>query len=221
MTLGFPSGSKNFCKLLCVSWEVFVSHGYAWIHWVAKSCTTTAYRWLFRDSQFSLRTLWSAVIKSPNFSARGTASPLRLLHGAIVILVFWQISQFRSLGNEHKHCAFPVPLSSQVLWKTHEKSSQVRPSSPPRDSLWILATILANQTTGLRVLARCPHFYWVSEFLAGSGDKSPCACSLTFSLRVVARRIVEFSESCDDDVGDVGVAKLEEPVNKPGTTSDT
>ena len=57
---------------------------------------------------------------------------------------------------------------------------------------------------GLRVLARCPHFYWVFEFLAGSGDKSPCACSLTFSLRVVAGRIVEFSESCDDDVGDVG-----------------
>ena len=29
MTLGFLSGSKNFCKLLCVSWEVFVLHGYA------------------------------------------------------------------------------------------------------------------------------------------------------------------------------------------------
>ena len=42
-------------------------HGYAWIHWVAKSCTTTAYRWLFRDSQLSLRTLWSAVINSPKF----------------------------------------------------------------------------------------------------------------------------------------------------------
>ena len=35
----------------------------AWIHWVAKSCSTTAYQWLFRDSQHSLRTLWSAVIK--------------------------------------------------------------------------------------------------------------------------------------------------------------
>ena len=32
-------------------------HGCAWIHWVAKSCTTTAYRWLFRDSHLSLRTL--------------------------------------------------------------------------------------------------------------------------------------------------------------------
>ena len=65
---------------------------------MAKSCTTTADRWLFRDSQFSLRTLWSAVIKSPKISARGTAPPLRLLHGALVILVRLQISQFRSLG---------------------------------------------------------------------------------------------------------------------------
>ena len=37
-------------------------------------------------------------IKSPNFSARGTAPPLRLLHGALVILVRLQISEFRSLG---------------------------------------------------------------------------------------------------------------------------
>ena len=46
----------------------------------------------------SLRTLRSAVIKPPNLSARGTASPLRLLHGALVILVGLQISQFQSLG---------------------------------------------------------------------------------------------------------------------------
>ena len=98
MTFGFLSGSRNFCKLLWVSCEVLFLHGYAWIHWVARSCTTTAYRWLFRDSQLSLRTLWSAVIKSPKLSARGTASPLRLLHGALVILVRLQISQFRSLG---------------------------------------------------------------------------------------------------------------------------
>ena len=67
MTLGFLSGSKNFCKLLWVSWEVFVLHGYDWIHWVAKSCTSNAYRWLFRDSQLSLRTLWSAVFKVTKF----------------------------------------------------------------------------------------------------------------------------------------------------------
>ena len=88
----------NFCKLLWVSCEVLFLQGYAWIHWAAGSCNTTAYRWLFRESQLSLRTLWSADIKSPKLSARGTASPLRLLHGALVILVRLQISQFRSLG---------------------------------------------------------------------------------------------------------------------------
>ena len=63
--------------------------------------STTAYRWLSLDSHPSLRTLWSAVIKSPNFSARGRASPVRLLPGALVILlrkadfaisVFWEVS---------------------------------------------------------------------------------------------------------------------------------
>ena len=52
----------------------------------------------FEISQPSLRTLWSVVIKSPKFSARGTAPPLRLLHGPLVMFVLWQISQFRSLG---------------------------------------------------------------------------------------------------------------------------
>ena len=121
MTLGFLSGSKNFCKLLWVSCEVFVLHGYAWIHRVAKSCTTTAYRWLFRDSQVSL---CSAVIKSPKLSARGTAPKLRLLHGNLVILVLWQISQFRSFDSDYEHCAYHNPHVSWMLGlKTlHEKN---------------------------------------------------------------------------------------------------
>ena len=80
--LGFLVGSKNFSKLLWVSWEVFVLQGYDWIHWVAKSCTTTANRTLFLDSQPSLGTLWSAVVKSPKCSALGTTVPVRLLQEA-------------------------------------------------------------------------------------------------------------------------------------------
>ena len=98
MTFGFSVGSENFRKLLSVSWEVFVLHGYDWIHRVAKSCTTTEYRWLFRDSHPSLRTSWSAVIKSPNFSAWGAESPVRLLQGALVILVRLHTSQLWSFG---------------------------------------------------------------------------------------------------------------------------
>ena len=60
-------------------------------------------RWLFRDSH-----LWSAV-KSPNFSAGGTASPVRFLQGALVILVHLQISQFRSFGKWIKTLCLPEP----------------------------------------------------------------------------------------------------------------
>ena len=50
------------------------------------------------DSHPSRRFLWSAVVKSPKFSALGTTVPVRLLQGALVILVRKQISQFLSLG---------------------------------------------------------------------------------------------------------------------------
>ena len=98
MTFGLSDGSWNFRKLLSVSWEVFVLHGYDFMHWVAKSCTEIAYRWLFPESPPSLKTLWSAVIKSSNFSARSTASPVRFLRRALVILVRLRTSQFWSLG---------------------------------------------------------------------------------------------------------------------------
>ena len=94
MTLGFLLGSRNFYTFLGFLW----SFTRICLDLLAKSCTTTAYRWLVRDSQLSLRTLWSGVIKSPKCAARDAASPLRLLHGALVILVRLQISQFRSLG---------------------------------------------------------------------------------------------------------------------------
>ena len=85
---GLFDGSRNFRKLISVSWEVSVSHGYDGIHWEATSCTTTAYRWLFRDSRPSLRILCSAVIKPPNLCARGKDPSLRLLHGTLVICGF-------------------------------------------------------------------------------------------------------------------------------------
>ena len=96
--LRLPIRLQELLQALLRFLRSFVLHGYDWIHWVAKSCTTTAYRWLFRDSPPSLRTLWSAVIESPKFSARGKTLPIRLLHGALVILVLWQISQFRTFG---------------------------------------------------------------------------------------------------------------------------
>ena len=165
--------SRNFFKLLWVSCEVLSLHGYAWIHWVARSCTTTAYRWLFRDSQLSLRTLWSAVIKSPKFTARGTASPLRLLHGALVILVRLPISQFRSLWK--RVWTLCLPKSSRLfVVGPKETSWEELAWEPPCNGIsssikfpWILAAIAESQdrqnTTGYPVLSWFP-FYLVLGF---------------------------------------------------------
>ena len=81
---------------------------------MAKSCTTIAYLWLFRDSPSSFRTLWSAVIKSTNLSARGTGSPVHFLQGALVILARLQISQFRSFG-KCGSCRARVSATLQVF----------------------------------------------------------------------------------------------------------
>ena len=45
-------------------------------------------------------------------------------------------------------------------------------------------------------------------------NRSPCACSLIFSLRIVAGHIIKFSQSCDKDVGDVSEVEQEERVDK-------
>ena len=71
MTLGFLSGSSNFCKLLWDPREVLVLHGCAWIRWEAKSCTT-----------------------------KTSVVPLHYCVFCTGPLTFdlWQISQFRSWG---------------------------------------------------------------------------------------------------------------------------
>ena len=91
MTFGFPSGSKNFCELLWVSCEVLFLHGYAGQILHNDSISVIV-------SRFAIVTEDLVICCYQECSARGTAPPLRLLHGALVILVLWQISQFRSLG---------------------------------------------------------------------------------------------------------------------------
>ena len=73
----------------------FPSHGKSVFYWVARSWTTKAYGWLFRDSPSSLRTLWSAVIKSPNFSAWGRAPPSARCPGHFGSQTDFGISVFR------------------------------------------------------------------------------------------------------------------------------
>ena len=70
----------------------------------------------------SLRTLWSAFITSPKFSAWGTPVPSRLLQEALVIFVFKEISPFRSFGKWEKCCVYSVPLFLTALKAIHEKN---------------------------------------------------------------------------------------------------
>ena len=98
-------GLRNFRKLFNVSWKDFVLHGYDSNRWEVKSCITTAYHWLFQDTRSSLKTLWSAVIKSPNFSARGTRLRVRLLQRVLVTFVplaYFVISFLRKLSENTK-----------------------------------------------------------------------------------------------------------------------
>ena len=96
--LVLSDGSRNFRKLCSVWWEHLVLHGYVCIHWIAKYCTTNAYRWLFWDSHSSLRTLWSAVVKSPELSGSKYWVTNALLQRTLVMLVLFQTAQFRSFG---------------------------------------------------------------------------------------------------------------------------
>ena len=205
MTLGFLVGSKNFCKLFYVSWDVFLFwHGYDWIHWVAKSCTTTAYRCLCRDSHTSFRTLWSAVIKSPKFPALGTTVPVRFLQGALVILVFRQMSQFRSFGKWLLILCLPdttVPRGSE-----DDSREELAGASPWAGTL---------SSTRFSVNS-CNHSgRW------RTGSHRTLSMPLVLSLLVHAGCRVGITASCGKDVGDVGVAEIEEPVYRQGTTIGT
>ena len=101
----FPSPEKSWCHT-----NMIVS-----IEWLTLSCTTTAYRWLFRDLPSSWRILGSSVIKSSNFSVRSTAFPVRFLQGALVIFVLlhnFAISVFRQ--SAWKYCVF---LRCHFSWR--------------------------------------------------------------------------------------------------------
>ena len=103
------------CKLLWVSYlaprtfasslvflEKFVLHGYDWIHWVAKSCTTTAKWWLFRDSHFFTENLVICCYQVTKiFSTRYGSANASSARGPC--------RNFGLEGNEYKYCASPNP----------------------------------------------------------------------------------------------------------------
>ena len=100
MTFGFLSGSRNFRKLLWVSCEILFLNGHGSIEQLDPAPR------LRIDDRFETRNCrlgLCGLIKSPKLSARGTASPLRLLHGALVIWSVYRSRNFGLQGNEYEH----------------------------------------------------------------------------------------------------------------------
>ena len=100
----------------------------------------------------------------------------------------------------------------------HEKNSRVRSCElehfHPPDSPYILLTILADQATGFhRTFSLSPCFNCFS-ISAGSCDGLTHTVLLELSLLVDAGCNVGTTAFCNTDVGDVGVAELEELVDK-------
>ena len=140
MTFGFSNGSRRFRKLLCVSYDVWFYtdkiESIGWLNLVPRLRIGDC----FEIHILSLRTLWSAVIKSPESSARSAAPPVRFLQGDLVILVLLRTSLFRSLGKWVKILCFPKPLFLEVPNLIHEKCLRVCPVMltllRPLDFLW-------------------------------------------------------------------------------------
>ena len=180
MTWGFLFGSKNFCKLLCVSWEVFVLHGYDWIHWVAKSCTTTAYRWYCVIHFLHWELCDPQLLNHQNF----------LFWARLYQHVFCKkplfcssSSRYRSLGlsgSECRHCAYPsqVPLLLATPMVIHEKNWKcLDPWAPGfpvtlkdyfhrTNFLWTPVVSPASHAKDRFVLLRVLHVYFCFRFLS-------------------------------------------------------
>ena len=128
MTFDILVGSRNFMRLFWVSWEDFVLHGYDCLHWVAKFCTTKAHRWLFRDSLASLRTLWSAVIKSLKFSCCGMTALARLLQEALRYFGLQADFTFRILRKVRKYTVLTgtrFHVCSRLHWRIMRRTGSV------------------------------------------------------------------------------------------------
>ena len=118
-----------------------------------------------------------------------------------------------------KCCACPIPLLSAALTLVREKNSRVRPCElehfHPQDSPYILLTILADHATGFTVPSRCLHFFCFFDFCWFMRRASPYSNSHFLLMRDA------MSELRNTDAGNVGVAEIEEIVDKPGTTIGT
>ena len=215
MTFGFLVGSRNFIRFFWISSEDSVLHGYDCIHCVAKSYTTTAYRWLFLDSLSSLKTLWSAVIKSSKCSALGTTVPARLLHEALVIFLQADVTPGSTFCSRlhWKFMRWLGSVSTPLLWV-----SRLCRSSFINQILWIPVSNQAIHAIYLFVLLLIPILILVLGF---------CRIKQWVSLELFTRTSTTFwywifgvsvdikYGSCDEDGEESECVVEEELADKP------
>ena len=93
------------------------------------------------------------------------------------------------------------------------------PRDPPRNS----SDHFGRSRNGSLSVPSCCLFFWGFWISSGSRDGSLRTLSmiLVLSLHVDAGYCVGTTASCDEDVRDVGEDKLEELVERPGTTNGT
>ena len=139
------------------------------------------------------------------FSARGTASPVRLLQGALVILVLLQISQFVSFGKWVWILCFQdatfVRRSESESWETWAGAG-----------ISVSSRFSVNCSNHSERSRRRPLEF--SESLAGFRDQFSVASSSLRSEPGLDDVLVGvLDESCDGDV--------EDELDNPGTTTGT
>ena len=124
--------------------------------------------------------------------------------------------------SQFEYCGCPIQFVSAALKRVHGENSRVSLTGS-REKLAGAFCVLEHlpfwqkHATGFPRASSLSSFLWVFVFWAESGDRSSCDFSLTFWFRVFAAHIAEVQQSCDHDVGDVGVAELEELGDKtPG-----
>ena len=205
MTLGFLVGSKNFCKLFYVSWDVFCLTR-VWLY--PLSCQV-----LYHYSVSMLVSRFTHFIKNfviccyqitkiprswhdctSSFSARSSCN--FGFQADVAISVLREVT--------FKYCACRIPLFLAALKMIHEKNSRVRPHELEPLSSTRFSVNSCNHSGRWR-----------------NGSHRNLSMPLVLSLLVHVGCCAGITASCGKDVGDVGVAEIEEPVKRPGTTIGT
>ena len=164
ITFGFCDGFRIFRKVFSVSCEVLVWHGF---HWVARTGTTTAYRSLFRDSRPSLRTLCSAVIKSPYFSVRRIDLFWFLLNKAWKLCFRFCVSTFEASPSESEFSLSEECASTSVSRSSRFTAMGCNQTRMPCVGSSLFVSSAASRFPACMLVTSSCHWIWQCSQFSG------------------------------------------------------